>query len=393
MKRICFLCDSIFSYGGVQRVTSVIARELAKDFDVTIVTLESEDNMDTSFYGLDETSIKYRFFRYPDTPRWKTLCCKAYSFLYRRVIAQTRTTSDWYSHSSFPDEKRRALATELRAGDYDAIVGVHAPLSVRLAACRSELGGTRLIGWIHNSYEALFGKESLYIGPELRRHYEWQLEKLDKTIVLCHADAQKYHIPTQVVYNPLTLVPGALAAGTSKKFLAVGRFSRLHKGFDLLIEAFRIFAESDSQWTLDIVGEGEEEAMYRRLIKDYQLEERVTIHPFTNHIQTYYSQAQVYVLSSRWEGFGLVLVEAMAHGLPVISSNLPTSEEIMGDFGLYYINGDVNGLARQMMQATRLDWTSKSKEAMAIARRFDLGSIIRQWRQLLDASVMPSLTQ
>lgn len=127
--------------------------------------------------------------------------------------------------------------------------------------------------------------------------------------------------------------------------------------------------------------------MYRRLIGRYGLEGRVTIHPFTNHIQDYYSQAQVYVLSSRWEGFGLVLVEAMAHGLPVVSSNLPTSEEIMGDFGLYYINGDVNGLARRMLEATRIDWPSKSKEAMAIARRFDLGSIIRQWRQLLDASV------
>ena len=387
-KRICFLTDSIFSYGGVQRVTAVISKELAKDCDVTIVTFDEEDMKDTTLYGLNEADISYRFFKYPATPSWKAACCKAYSFLYRKVLPQIRLTSDWYAHSSFPSEKRRALANELADGHYDAIVGVHAPLAVRLATCRKALGGTRLIGWIHNSYEALFGKQSLYIGPELCKHYEWQLEKLDKTVVLCHDDARKYPFDNlQIIYNPLTLTPGQPSAGTSKKFLAVGRFSRLHKGFDLLIEAFRIFANEDKDWTLDLVGEGVEEPMYRRLIGRYGLEGRVTIHPFTNHIQDYYSQAQVYVLSSRWEGFGLVLVEAMAHGLPVVSSNLPTSEEIMGDFGLYYINGDVNGLARRMLEATRIDWPSKSKEAMAIARRFDLGSIIRQWRQLLYASV------
>lgn len=388
MKRICFLTDSIFSFGGVQRVTAVIAKELAKDCDVTIVTLDREEAKDTTFYDLSRSDIHYRFFAYPPTPAWKLWACKAYSYLYRKVLPQIRLTSDWYAHSSFPSEKRRALANELAGGHYDAIVGVHAPLAVRLATCRKALGGTRLIGWVHNSYEALFGKQSLYIGPELRKHYEWQLEKLDKTVVLCHDDARKYPFDNlQIIYNPLTLTPGQPSAGTSKKFLAVGRFSRLHKGFDLLIEAFRIFANEDKDWTLDLVGEGVEEPMYRRLIGRYGLEDRVTIHPFTNHIQDYYSQAQVYVLSSRWEGFGLVLVEAMAHGLPVVSSNLPTSEEIMGDFGLYYINGDVNGLARRMLEATRIDWPSKSKEAMAIARRFDLGSIIRQWRQLLDASV------
>jgi glycosyltransferase involved in cell wall biosynthesis len=164
----------------------------------------------------------------------------------------------------------------------------------------------------------------------------------------------------------------------------VGRFSRFHKGFDLLIEAFRIFAESDKEWTLDIVGEGVEEQLYRKLIKDYQLENRITIHPFTNHIQTYYSQAQVYVLSSRWEGFGLVLVEAMAHGLPVVSSDLPTSKEIMGDFGLYFIIGDVNGLAKQLHHATKLDWKKKSEEAFTIARHFDLNRIAEQWRKIID---------
>lgn len=384
MKRICFLMDSVFSFGGVQRVTAVIAKELSRDCDVTIVTLDAPEKKDTSFYGLDEVNISYRFFSYPTCGWLKWRLLKAYSYLYRKWLPQCRLTSDLYAHSSFPSEKRNALAKELKSGHYDAIVGVHAPLAVRLATCRKQLKGTRLIGWIHNSYDALFGKQSLYIGPELCKHYEWQLAKLDKTVVLCHYDAQEYHFPTQVIYNPLTLVPGKPSDGTSKKFLAIGRFSRLHKGFDLLIEAFQRFAQQESEWTLDIVGEGVEEPLYRKLIKDYGLQDRIAIHPFTADIQSYYSNAQVYVLSSRWEGFGLVLVEAMAHGLPVISSDLPTSQEIMGDFGYYYVNGDVNGLARQMLEATKMNWPEQSAKALEIAKRFNIATIISQWKDIIN---------
>ena len=377
-KKICFLVDSIFSFGGVQRVTAVIAKELAKDCN------DKPEQKDIFLYGLNEADITYRFFDYPKTPVWKWKCCKAYSYLYRKYLPQIRLTSNIYGHSSFPSQKRNALIKELAAGHYDVIIGVHAPLAVRLASCRKQLKGVKLIGWVHNSYEALFGEKSLYIGPELCKHYEFQLEKLNETVVLCQYDAHQYHFPTKVIYNPLTLTPGEKATGTSKKFLAVGRFSRLHKGFDLLIEAFRIFAEKNIEWTLDIVGEGVEEPIYKKLIKNYQLEDRIHIHPFTNHIQEYYSKAQVYVLSSRWEGFGLVLVEAMAHGLPVISSDLPTSQEIMGDFGMYFSVGDVKGMAKQMKQATLMDWQEKSEQALQIAERFNIETIIKQWKQLID---------
>ncbi|MBO5627803.1 MAG: glycosyltransferase, partial [Aeriscardovia sp.] len=157
--------------------------------------------------------------------------------------------------------------------------------------------------------------------------------------------------------------------------------------FDLLIEAFHIFAQQNDDWTLDIVGEGVEEPLYRNMIKEYQLEDRITIHPFTDHIQKYYSEAQVYVLSSRWEGMPLVLMEAMAHGLPIVASDLPICKEIMQDNCLYFSNGDVNGLARQMSEATRMDWRTRSGESIRIAQRFSVDAIIQQWHRLLGASV------
>lgn len=383
MKRICFLTDSIFSVGGVQRVTAVIAKELAKTCDVTIVTFDEPSAQNTTMYGLGEANINYRFFRYPKVNVWKQKALKVYSLLYKKVLPQTRSFSHLYTYSSFPSELQQALATELQQGHYDTIVGVHAPLAVRLAACRKRLKGVRLVGWIHNSHEALFGKGSTYIGPELCRYYEYMLQQLDQTVVLSKDDARKYPFPTRVIYNPLTLQPCRPSTGTSKKFLAVGRFSYRHKGFDLLIDAFHLFAQHNQEWTLDIVGEGSEEALYRQKIADYHLEDRIRLHPFTNHIQDYYSEAEIYVLSSRWEGFGLVLVEAMAHGLPVVSSDLPTSKEIMGDNALYFPNGDIAALASKLQEATLLDWPAKSEEAIRTARRFDISEVMPQWQEVL----------
>ena len=391
MKRICFLLDSIFSIGGVQRVTAVIAKELAKDYDVTIMSFDNPDTEDTNLYGLKDANIHYRFFSYPHIGKYEQKLYKIYSGIYLKLGLQSEWASNLYARSSFPARRRKALAHELQQGNYDVIIGVHAPLTARLATLRKQLEGIKLFGWIHNSYEAIFGDDShYYIGAKRKRHYVYQFRKLDHVVLLCQHDANCYKeydskFKPNVIYNPLTLSPGKVSDGTSKSFLAVGRFSRQHKGFDLLIEAFHLFAQRNKEWKLDIVGEGVEEALYRSLIQKYGLEDRVFIHPFTNHVQAYYSNAQVYVLSSRWEGFGLVLVEAMAHGLPIVSSDLPTSKEIMGDFALYFKNGDIKELAQRLEDATHIDWQAKSKEALEIAQRFDIQNIIQQWKQMIES--------
>jgi glycosyltransferase involved in cell wall biosynthesis len=189
----------------------------------------------------------------------------------------------------------------------------------------------------------------------------------------------------KVIYNPLTLKPDMPSSGNSKKFLTIGRFTPLHKGIDILIEAFSIFANQNKDWHLDIVGEGVEGTKYKTMIQQYQLEDRITIHPFTNQIQHYYSQAQVYVLSSRWEGMPLVLVEAMSHGLPIVASDLPVCEEILGDFGMFFKNKNIKDLAQRLEDATHLDWQAKSQEALKIAQRFDISHIIEQWKRLLES--------
>lgn len=387
MKKICFIVDSIFSVGGVQRVTAVIAKELAKEYDVTIVTFDNQKDKDTTLYGLHEADIHYRFFSYPQIGFIKNLCCKLYSGLYLKCKPQSQWASDLYSYSSFPSELRNALVEELKQGGYDIIIGVHAPLAARLATISPNLKHVKLIGWLHNSYQALFGKGSMYFGEKRKRHYIYQFRKLDQVIVLCKNDAELFHqydsqFTPIVIYNPLTLHPGCPSTGNTKHFLAVGRFTPLHKGIDLLISAFRLFAQKNTDWELDIVGEGPERDNYQSLIDKIHLGDRVHIHPFTSDIQSYYSRAQIFVLSSRWEGMPLVLVEAMSHGLPLITSDLPVCKEILGDFGLFFKNGDVQDLSQKLEEATTIDWHKKSQKALEMAHRFEVSSIIRQWKDL-----------
>ena len=387
MKKLCFLVDSIFTIGGVQRVTAVIAGALSKDYDVTIVTFDHPKQKDLSLYQLAEYPIKYQFVSYPDICPIKNKLCKAYSYLYRKILPKCGLTSDLYAHSSFPEERRNALIKILQDGEYDTVIGVHAFLAIRLATIKKELGSTKVIGWIHNSFEALLREGSPYLGTELKYHYGRQLQKLDESVVLYQQDAEMYQkafgFRPSAIYNPLTLKPGPRSNGQQKKFLAVGRFSPKHKGFDLLIQAFALFVQKDQEWTLDIVGDGPEKAKLAQMITDNGLESHIHLHPFTNEIQAYYSSSSIYVLSSRWEGMPLVLVEAMSHGLPIIASDIPTCKEVLGNFGLFFKNEDIQELAQRLEDATHLDWQKKSDEAIIIAQRFDVNQIAEQWKQRL----------
>ena len=388
MKKICFLVDSIFTIGGVQRVTAVIAGALAKDYDVTIVTFDNPEKKDLSLYQLADFPIKYQFISYPDISPTKNKLCKAYSYLYRKILPKCGLTSDLYAHSSFPKERRNVLIKVLQKGKFDAVIGVHAFLAIRLATIKKKLGNTKTIAWIHNSFEALLKEGSPYLGTELKYHYGRQLQKLDETVVLYQQDAEIYlkafGFKPSTIYNPLTLKPGPRSDGQQKKFLAVGRFSPKHKGFDLLIQAFASFAQKNQEWTLDIVGDGPEKDQLTRMIIENGLETHVQLHPFTNEIQTYYSSASIYVLSSRWEGMPLVLVEAMSHGLPIIASDIPICQEVLGDFGLFFMNGDIQELAQRLEDATHLNWQKKSDEAIKIAQQFDVDQIAEQWKEIIE---------
>lgn len=388
MKKICFIADSIFKAGGMQRVTAIIAEELTKYYDVTIVTFEDSQEKNPTMYDLDHYPIKFVFTHFPELGGWKRISYNIYDYLYKNILPKRTWSSDLYAHSSFPKGRREAVVKVLKEGNYDAIIAVDSYLSMRLATIKKDLGNVKAIGWIYNSFNAFLREASPYLGTELKYHYGRQLQKLDETVLLYLQDSEMYYhaygFSPFVIPNPLTIKPGQPASAKNRRFLAVGRLEPKHKGFDLLIKAFDKFAQHNQDWYLDIVGDGPERDTLNKMIDNRYLSRRVKIHPWTENIQMFYSQASVYVSSSRWKDFGLVLVQAMAHGLPVISSDLPSSKEILGDFGIYFKNGDVEELAQKLEDATYMEWQPKSDEALMLAQRFDVKVIAEQWKTLIE---------
>lgn len=385
--KILFYADTVFGFGGVQRVLAVIAKALSKKNDVTILSTDTAE--DLSMYDYSKSNVHFEYISYLGKKNIEYYVCKSISYIYKKVLLQNRTTANLYSYSFFRPSYKRSLIEKINDGNYDIVIGVHAFLSLHLASVRHRLNVKKVIGWMHNSYDALFEKRNPYL-PDLKSFFAHEMKRLNDIVVLSKSDTIlfKEHLGLEctTIYNPLTLEPRGRASFAHKKFLAVGRFAPKHKGFDLLIKAFARFAKNNDDWILEIVGEGEEESLYRTMIHDYDLEDRIKICPFTKNIQKHYAGASVYVLSSRWEGQPLVLVEAMSHGLPIISSDLPVAKELLEGKGCatFFKCGDINEMAESMIDyANTKEWDSLSENAYNTAKLFSIRYIIELWLQLM----------
>ena len=386
--KILFYADTVFGFGGVQRVLAVIAKALSDEHDVTILSTDTDVNL--SMYGYKQSNVKFDYITYQGKIDLEFYLCKTISFLYKKVLPHSSATSKLYSYSFFRPSYKKQLIAKINGGGYDVVIGVHAFLSLHLAAVRNHLNVKNVTAWMHNSYNALFDKDNPYL-PGLKSFFANEMRGLEGIVVLSKSDERLFRenlgLESVTIYNPLTLTPRGRASVEYKKFLAIGRFSPKHKGFDLLIKAFAKFSQTNNDWMLEIVGEGDEENIYRQLIAEHHLEQRVKICPFTNDIQRHYAGASVYVLSSRWEGQPLVLVEAMAHGLPITSSDLPVANELLEGHhcGTFFKCGDIDDMAVALnrIMASTTKWAEMSENALQTSSLFSVENIRQQWIQVL----------
>ena len=381
--KILFYADTVFGFGGVQRVLAVIAKALSEDNDVTILSTDTDENL--SMYGYNQSDIRFDYISYIGKKNLEYFTCKAISYLYKKILPKNKFTARLYSYSFFRPSYKRQLISKINSGHYDTVIGVHAFLSLHLASVRKHLNVKNVTAWMHNSYNALFDKENPYL-PGLKSFFANEIKRMDGIVVLSKSDEQLFRdnlgLESVTIYNPLTLTPRGRASVGYKKFLAIGRFSPKHKGFDLPIKAFAKFAQTNNDWTLEIVGEGEEEIIYRQLIIENKLEKRVKICPFTKDIQRHYAGASVYVLSSRWEGQPLVLVEAMAHGLPIVSSDLPVASELLEGCGcgMLFRCGDIDDMVMALSSmSSTTEWADMSENALKTSSLFKVDNIRQQW--------------
>jgi glycosyltransferase involved in cell wall biosynthesis len=232
------------------------------------------------------------------------------------------------------------------------------------------------------------------VASEVRRHYR----RLDALAVLTDEDMRDYgkllgDCPTPVVRIPNSLPPmdGGTASLDAKVIVAAGRLNT-QKGFDLLIPAFARIAREHPDWQLRIYGRGPERPALQKLIVEHELYNNAFLMGPTRRLGTAMAGASVFALSSRFEGFGMVIVEAMSKGLPVVSFDCPRGPgEIIEDGvdGLLVPEGDVDAFATALLELVEDPARRRRMGAAALdtARAYDIDQVAPRWEELLEQLV------
>ena len=170
--------------------------------------------------------------------------------------------------------------------------------------------------------------------------------------------------------------------------LAAGRFVR-QKGFDLLIEAFRAVNAAHPDWRLKICGHGEMKPQLRQAIAEHGLEGAVELAGPSDDLPGEMERASIYALSSRFEGFPLVLLEAMGKGMAVVAFDCPTGpRDVVRDHenGILVPPRDVPGLAAGLLEMVEDGELRRRCGAAATetARDYTIEAVGRRWEALFE---------
>lgn len=191
----------------------------------------------------------------------------------------------------------------------------------------------------------------------------------------------------EVVENMIPIAHQRHLDNDEKVILAVGRLAP-EKGFDTLIKAVASISAKINGWRVEICGEGNERQNLEQMISDNHLEGKVILRGMVNDVATEYRKAAFGVMSSRYEGFPMMLLEAAACGLPMVSFDCPEGPSaILGNGGGMLVkNQDIEALSKAIMRMIDDENVRRkyAKETEKIVERYSPKKIYNQWMQIIE---------
>lgn len=388
--KICFLTPTMGECGGVQRVVAILANELSKHHEITILSMNNLGNV--SYYELDSRIelLSYNEFMHSK----KRVISRGIRLLFKNKKKRLPCGLSQYLH--YPSYLLKKIEGTLKEENYDCIIGVTVYCTVILGLLKDKFLHTKMIGWHHNSFY-------IYFQTPGRGYYSFQklskkaLAKLDALVTLTRHDAEQYEtwmgLSCKYIYNPMSFQCERKADMTKKTLLFVSRLEIEQKGVDYLVNiAEELFQKrGHSDWKLVIVGGGSGYETVKQWIKEKHLEENVDIVGEQKNVIDYYVNSSVFLSTSRWEGFGVVVTEAMECGLPVVSFKTDGPSEIITDQKDGYLieNYDLKQYA-DAVETLMIDVELRKKmsqNAQERAKDFYTDRIAEEWEKLIENEV------
>ena len=370
--KLIYCIHSIYNPGGMERVMLNKIRFLHEKggYDITIVTTNQQGR--PPFYpvpqGIRLIDLDINYVKVP----FKSITRTIGTFLWKRHLHKKRL---------------KALLMKEKA---DIVLSLYPSESSFIPSIKD--GSKKVLELHFNKLFRIQYHRSGIVGlldKWRTRQDERIVRRFDKFVVLTHEDAGLWGPLPNLAVIPNAVLPKPHNAPVEKmnRVIAVGRLD-YQKGFDRLIDAWALIPETVRQgWTLDIFGQGEWEEMLKECAARLGVAGEVTIHKPVTDIDTEYRKSRFIVMSSHFEGFGMVLVEAMVQGIPAVAFDCPCGpKDIIRDGvnGLLVKEGDIHALSEAIGGLmTHPEAIEKlSQHALAISDSYSESVIMAKWEAL-----------
>jgi glycosyltransferase involved in cell wall biosynthesis len=370
--KLLYCIPSLYNPGGMERIITDKINSLVKDYKYK-VTLVTTDQMGRGiFFNLDEN------------------------------IDVIHLDLDFNSTYGLPLLKKRARVKELSAVYKNKLENI---IKVKQIEICISTGGKELeflqnlVGDCKKIFESHFSKahrkqfavsrkpgiKSEVLGWIRTQQLISQTKKLDQVVVLTETDLlswRKSHDNITQIYNFCSFQSESTPDYKKQRAIAVGRLDA-QKGFDMLIDSWALNKNKLVNWQLDIYGQGEWEQMLKEKIHVNNLEQNIRLKGITTNIKAELQDSSLFLFSSRYEGFGLAIIEAMTVGLPVISFDCPQGpgELVEKDNGFLVELGNLQEFSNAIISLTsNYELREKMGHAARVsANKFSKTHIMNEW--------------